>query len=86
VATAAALPQVRVRGLMGMASVPDGDAGAARREFARLRELRDHFAVTLPGGDRLQELSMGMSGDFAEAILEGATLVRIGSALFEGAL
>jgi len=86
VAAAAALTQVRVRGLMGMASVPDGDAGAARREFARLRELRDRFAATLPGGDRLRELSMGMSGDFVEAILEGATLIRVGSALFEGAL
>jgi pyridoxal phosphate enzyme (YggS family) len=86
VAAAASLPQVRIRGLMGMASVPDGDPGAARREFARLRELRDRFAATLPGGDRLQELSMGMSGDFVEAILEGATLIRIGSALFEGAL
>jgi len=38
----------------------------------------------VPGGERLRELSMGMSGDFAEAILEGATLVRIGSAFFEG--
>ena len=68
---------------MGMASVPDGDASAARREFARLRELRDELRA-VPGGEKLRELSMGMSGDFAEAILEGATLVRIGSAFFEG--
>lgn len=84
VAAAAAMRHVRVCGLMGMASVPDGDRHAARREFARLRVLRDRLAATLPGGDGLRELSMGMSGDFAEAILEGATLIRIGSALFEG--
>lgn len=84
VAAAATRPEIRIRGLMGMASVPDGDPGAARREFARLRELRDRFAATLPGGDSLRELSMGMSGDFVEAILEGATMIRIGSALFAG--
>jgi len=84
VAAAATRPEIRIRGLMGMASVSDGDPGAARREFARLRELRDRFAATLPGGDSLRELSMGMSGDFVEAILEGATMIRIGSALFAG--
>lgn len=84
VAAAATRPAIRIRGLMGMASVPDGDPGAARREFARLRELRDRLAATLPGGDALRELSMGMSGDFVEAILEGATMIRIGSALFAG--
>ena len=84
VAAAATRPAIHIRGLMGMASVPDGDPGAARREFARLRELRDQFAATLPGGDTLGELSMGMSGDFVEAILEGATMIRIGSALFAG--
>ena len=80
---AAATAHVRVRGLMGMASVPDGAAGAdgARRQFATLRGLRDRFAAVHPG---LVELSMGISGDFPEAILEGATLVRIGSALWEG--
>jgi uncharacterized pyridoxal phosphate-containing UPF0001 family protein len=64
--------------------VPDGDPAAARREFARLRELRDAFAASLPGGDGLRELSMGMSGDYEAAILEGATMIRIGSALFAG--
>lgn len=83
-AAAATRPEIRIRGLMGMASVPDGDPGAARREFARLRDLRDRFAATLPGGDSLRELSMGMSGDFVEAILEGATMIRIGAALFAG--
>jgi len=84
VAAAATRPEIRLRGLMGMASVPDGDPGAARREFGRLRELRDRFAVTLPGGGSLRELSMGMSGDYPEAILEGATLIRVGSAVFAG--
>ncbi len=84
VVAAATQPAIRLRGLMGMASVPDGDPGAARREFARLRGLRDRFAATLPGGEALRELSMGMSGDFVEAILEGATMIRIGSALVAG--
>ena len=77
---------VRVLGLMGMATVPDGeDSGvAARRQFARLRELRDELAGRVPTATGLRELSMGMSGDFVEAILEGSTLVRIGSALWEG--
>ncbi len=74
---------VRVRGLMGMASVPgpDGPHDLARRQFAGLRALRDRHAADHPG---LVELSMGMSGDFPEAILEGATIVRVGSALWEG--
>ena len=83
VAAAATRPHVEVRGLMGMARVPDGDADSARRDFARLRDLRDRLASTLPPG-ALAELSMGMSGDYEAAILEGATIVRVGSALFEG--
>jgi len=79
-------PHVRVMGLMGMAAVPDGDdsGAAAQRQFARLRELRDELVGRVPTVTGLRELSMGMSGDFVEAILEGATLVRIGSALWEG--
>lgn len=85
VAAAAGHPHVRIRGLMGMASVPDGgdSSSQARRQFARLRELRDRLQSECPH-ERLADLSMGMSGDYVEAILEGATLVRIGSALFEG--
>ena len=83
VAAAATRPHVEVRGLMGMARAPDGDAGSARRDFARLRELRDGLVRSAPG-IALPELSMGMSGDFEAAILEGATIVRVGSALFEG--
>lgn len=74
---------VQVRGLMGMASAP-GEGIAAdspRRQFEALRRLRDRLAADHPG---IVELSMGMSGDFADAILEGATIVRIGSALWEG--
>lgn len=55
-------------------------AEAARPGFARLRELRDRAERTL--GLELPELSMGMSGDYEVAVEEGATLVRVGSALF----
>jgi PLP dependent protein len=72
-----------IRGLMGMAGLDDNPA-AARRDFARLRELRERLARAWSGRFTLAELSMGMSGDFEAAIAEGATLVRVGSALFEG--
>jgi pyridoxal phosphate enzyme (YggS family) len=77
-AACAALPGLAVTGLM---TVPEEDAEPEllRRRFARLRELRETFA----GADRsLRELSMGMSADFELAIEEGATRVRIGTALF----
>lgn len=80
---AAAGSRVSLRGLMGMASAPGPGSppDAARRQFEALRRLRDGLAADHPG---IVELSMGMSGDFAEAILEGATIVRIGSSLWEG--
>lgn len=81
--TIATLTKVRVRGLMTMASL-DGDNEQARREFASLRDLRDRLSSNCPLNVSLAELSMGMSGDFEEAILEGATMVRVGSALWEG--
>ncbi|MFM8377759.1 MAG: YggS family pyridoxal phosphate-dependent enzyme [Planctomycetia bacterium] len=84
VRAAAASPRVRLCGLMGMAGHPDAAQADARRDFARLRFLRDELAATLPDPAALAELSMGMSGDYEAAILEGATIVRIGSALFEG--
>ena len=85
-AAAGGCGHVRVCGLMGMAGVPEGPeaSGRARRQFAGLRELRDRLRADAPPTVTLDELSMGMSGDFAEAILEGATLVRVGSALWEG--
>jgi len=76
-------PRLKVRGLMAMAGV-EGDLQAARRDFERLRRLRDDLSRNLPPGVTLDELSMGMSADFEIAIEEGATIVRVGSALFEG--
>jgi hypothetical protein len=76
-------PHVELRGLMTMAS-RTGGAAVARRNFAELRELRDRLRASVPEGASLVELSMGMSGDFEEAIREGATIVRVGSAVFEG--
>ena len=77
-----ALPGVRVHGLMTMAPVVS-QGEAARPVFRRLRELRDYLHAHLPfaGGD-WRELSMGMTDDFEAAIAEGATLVRIGRAIF----
>jgi pyridoxal phosphate enzyme (YggS family) len=74
---------VRVRGLMAMAGRA-GDLEAARREFAALREWREAWRPLCGPNVSLDELSMGMSGDFEIAIEEGSTLVRVGSALFEG--
>lgn len=79
----AALPNVSVLGLMTMASL-EGGADAARRDFRALRELRDRLILNCPPRLLLHELSMGMSGDYEIAIEEGATMVRVGSALFEG--
>jgi PLP dependent protein len=76
---------VDIRGLMCMASL-EGGLEAARRDFAALRKLRDRMLAHCPPEIVLHELSMGMSGDYETAIEEGATIVRIGSALFEGAV
>ena len=81
--TAANYRHVSIRGLMGMASL-EGGLDVARREFAALRNLRDRLRSNCPPGITHDELSMGMSGDFEPAIEEGTTIVRIGSALFEG--
>ncbi|MGA2060665.1 MAG: YggS family pyridoxal phosphate-dependent enzyme [Thermoguttaceae bacterium] len=74
---------VDIRGLMCMASL-EGGLEAARRDFAALRKLRDRMLAHCPPEIVFDELSMGMSGDYEIAIEEGATIVRIGSALFEG--
>ncbi|PIX75821.1 MAG: YggS family pyridoxal phosphate-dependent enzyme [Rhodocyclales bacterium CG_4_10_14_3_um_filter_68_10] len=74
----AALPGLRLRGLMAIPE-PAADAPRASASFRRLRELRDRIAHD---GYRLDTLSRGMSDDFEAAILEGATLVRVGSAIF----
>lgn len=72
---------IRVIGIMAMAGW-DTDSSLCKTQFSQTRELRDslvnEFGLSLP------HLSMGMSGDFVEAIAEGATMVRIGSRLFDG--
>lgn len=78
-----ATTNVSVAGLMTMAPWSD-DPEQSRPVFRKLRELRDELRSLSPDSGDLQELSMGMSGDFEVAIEEGATLVRIGSRLFEG--
>ena len=75
--------QVEVCGLMTMAA-REGGLDTAARNFATLRELRDEVTLECPPEVKLTELSMGMSHDFEVAIREGATLVRVGSLLFEG--
>ena len=52
------------------------------QDIQRLRKLRDRLRPNCPPGTTLDELSMGMSGDFEVAIAEGATIVRVGSAIF----
>ncbi|MCA9060462.1 MAG: YggS family pyridoxal phosphate-dependent enzyme [Planctomycetaceae bacterium] len=74
---------MQISGMMTMAPASD-DPQAARPYFTALRELRDVLQQRSPAEICLNELSMGMSGDFEIAVEEGATLVRIGSALFEG--
>lgn len=78
-------PYIQVQGLMTLAGL-EGGPDRARRDFAALRDLRDRLRTVCPEGVRLEELSMGMSGDFEAAVEEGATIVRIGAALFEGVL
>jgi hypothetical protein len=78
---AAGLRNLSVRGLMTLPP-PCADAEESRPWFARLRDLRDRAATRL--GLRLPDLSMGMSDDFEVAVEEGATLVRVGRALFGG--
>jgi pyridoxal phosphate enzyme (YggS family) len=73
---------LQVKGLMCMAAL-EGDNSVAERNFNDLRQLRDRLQAVAPANIELAELSMGMSGDFEEAIRAGSTMVRIGSALFE---
>jgi PLP dependent protein len=79
----AELSQLKVCGLMTMAAF-SGGSERARYDFSQLRELRDKCQNNCPDNISLHELSMGMSNDYHEAILEGATMIRIGSALWEG--
>ena len=73
------LPNIRVHGLMTMPPLSD-DPEDSRRFFLRLRLIRDHLAFTFPQAD-WRELSMGTSADYVVAVEEGATLVRVGTAI-----
>ncbi len=76
-------PHIRLHGLMTMPPF-DPDPEAARPHFARLRELLERLRRQGAVGPECLHLSMGMTIDYAVAVEEGATFVRIGSALFEG--
>jgi uncharacterized pyridoxal phosphate-containing UPF0001 family protein len=73
-----ALPRLRLRGLMAIPPASE-DPAQQRRHFAQLRQLKDELAGA---GVTLDTLSMGMSGDLEAAIMEGATLLRVGTAIF----
>jgi hypothetical protein len=74
-------PRLRVSGLMTLA-VFSVDPARVRPCFIRLRQLRDRLRAQAPAAVGLDTLSMGMSGDFETAIEEGATVVRVGQAIF----
>jgi PLP dependent protein len=78
---AAACRAARVVGLMTLPPLPDTPEDA-RRWFRQMRELRDGWLASGVPAALLRELSMGMSGDFEVAIQEGATIVRVGTAIF----
>ncbi len=73
-------PNIRVRGLMTIAAFSD-DAEFVRPMFRLLRSLRDELRTRFPETS-FDELSMGMSGDYAAAIQEGSTIIRVGTAIF----
>jgi pyridoxal phosphate enzyme (YggS family) len=82
-AAAQAHDRLRLRGLMTMAPY-DPDPERSRPVFQRLRALLEEVRPTAPSPAAFTHLSMGMSQDYEVAVEEGATLVRVGSALFEG--
>jgi len=77
-AAIARLPRLKLRGLMAIPE-PTSDTALTRRRFALLRQLKDSLVAR---GYALDTLSMGMSDDFEAAIAEGATMVRVGTAIF----
>lgn len=74
-------PRLRVQGLMTLALF-SSDPDRVRPCFVLMRQLRDRLRQEAPDGVSMDELSMGMSGDFELAIAEGATLVRVGQSIF----
>ncbi|MBH0210462.1 MAG: YggS family pyridoxal phosphate-dependent enzyme [Nitrospira sp.] len=81
VAAMTPLTHLRIKGLMAIPP-PTVEAESARPYFLQIRELAKAIAAKSIPGVRMDELSMGMSNDYAVAVEEGATLVRIGSAIF----
>jgi PLP dependent protein len=81
-AISASMTNVRIRGLMGMASFSSNEQ-MVRREFRKLKSLfvsfREHYLRNI---DYFSEISMGMSGDWPIAVEEGSTMIRVGSAIF----
>lgn len=75
------LPNVRIEGLMGMASFTD-NAEKIKNEFTVLQKLFQHYTALQTSNIHFTQLSMGMSGDYLLAIEQGSTMVRIGSLLF----
>jgi len=75
------LTYTHVRGLMGMATFTD-DKDLVRKEFKLLKTLRDEHLHLIDGSVTLEHLSMGMTNDLEEAIEEGSTMVRVGTAIF----
>lgn len=79
--TAGELKNVQIRGMMGMASFSD-DENIVRSEFKNLKRLFDRYAQHQAQNVKMENLSMGMSGDYRLALEEGSNMVRIGSLIF----
>ncbi len=77
------MPNLQIMGMMTMAPL-DANESVARHCFARTREIFEELKWHKIGGGSMKHLSMGMSDDFENAILEGATMLRIGTLLFGG--
>lgn len=83
-------PALRLRGVMAVPPWPDAYGSdleferETRRYFVRMREIFDKIRARYPGEPAIDTLSLGMSQDYVWAVEEGATMVRVGSALFEG--
>ena len=79
------LPHLRLKGLMAMAPLTQ-DQGIVRKTFADLRAIREGVCQRFKGNSKvaMDILSMGMSGDYKIAVAEGSTMVRVGSAIFNG--
>ena len=75
-------PHLRICGLMGMASHSD-DEGLIENDFSRIEALWNEIKLSCPNLKEFKELSIGMSGDYLIALRHGATMVRIGSAIFD---